>query len=303
MRPEFLLIPILAFSIIIFKSESKVKNKLIIISLLSLVGAFLAKGASDPFGNLYLWLFGHFPGFVMFRDATKWYGIVALTFSILIPLSVYKISQFSIFNKLKSYSILIFSILFILFWVITIRQAVLGRLGGTFIGGKVPVEYSNLTDFLSNQKDFSRTLWVPVSSQFSYSTQNHPIISAQDYFLSYNADDLTKKIERSKNLLLESGVRYVIVPQDTSGTIFLTDRKYDEKVYKKYVSLLSSVKSLKKVKAFGKIVVFQTENPKGLFWSPESAISLSYKYINPTSYKLDVVNARAGIDAISRSAQ
>lgn len=293
MRPEFLLIPILAFSAIIFGSERKLKNKLVILSLLGLIGAFLAKGASDPFGGLYLWLFGHFPGFVMFRDATKWYGIIALTFSLLIPYSLYKLSQLSIFNKLKSYSVFIFAFVFILFWSVTIRQAILGQLGGTFIGGSVPIEYTKLTDFLSNQKGFYRSLWVPKYSQFSYFTQDNPAIPAQDYFSAYNALDLTKKISTSKTFLEEVGVKYIIVPFDSSGTIFTMDRKYSEKVYKNYVNLLSSNKDIKKVKEFGKIVVFETKDSKDLFWSL-SSLSISYKNVSPVEYKVNIKNGKRG---------
>lgn len=102
MRPEFLLLPILAFSSLFFigkkKPEEEKRENLYVIYfvLLGLVGIFLAKGANDPFGGIYLWMFGHVPGFIMFRDPTKWYLLIALSYSMLIPYTVSKI-----YEKLK----------------------------------------------------------------------------------------------------------------------------------------------------------------------------------------------------------
>lgn len=94
MRPEFILLPILAFSSLLFLNKFKnlkEKRYVLFFSLLGLIGAFLAKGANEPFGEIYIWLFENFPGFVMFRDPTKWYVLIAISYSILIPYSIEKI--------------------------------------------------------------------------------------------------------------------------------------------------------------------------------------------------------------------
>jgi len=94
MRPEFLIVPILAFSALFFINKLKnLQEKVYILyfSLLGLIGAFLAKGVNEPFGGMYIWLFENIPGFVMFRDPTKWYILVAISYSILIPYSIEKI--------------------------------------------------------------------------------------------------------------------------------------------------------------------------------------------------------------------
>lgn len=99
-KPEFLLLPILAFSSLLFinnkgktDEEKKEKVHVIYFALVGLVGIFLAKGANDPFGNIYLWMFGHIPGFVMFRDPTKWYLLIGLSYSMLIPFSISKVYE------------------------------------------------------------------------------------------------------------------------------------------------------------------------------------------------------------------
>lgn len=96
-RPEFLILPILAFSSLLFINysitnyELRIKKNVLVFALLGIVGAFLAKGANPPFGEIYLWLFKNFPGMNLFRDASKFYVLVALSYSILIPFSVEQI--------------------------------------------------------------------------------------------------------------------------------------------------------------------------------------------------------------------
>lgn len=117
LRPEFLVLPVLAFSSLLFINYSRVSdlpagkagltslkagklnnslinNKVILhFNLLALLGAFLAKGSNPPFGWIYLWLFDYLPGMKLFRDPTKFYFLVALSYSILIPHSLAKIYQ------------------------------------------------------------------------------------------------------------------------------------------------------------------------------------------------------------------
>lgn len=94
MRAEFLLLPILAFSSLLFiEKVNNLAEKRIILFFagLALIGAFLAKGANEPFGQIYIWMFENIPGFIMFRDSTKWYALIAFSYSILIPYCVEKI--------------------------------------------------------------------------------------------------------------------------------------------------------------------------------------------------------------------
>ena len=94
MRPEFLLLPFLAFSSLLFVAKENKKNTYVLFfALLALLGAFLAKGVNDPFGGVYLWFFDHVPGFIMFRDPTKWYLLIVLSYSVLIPYTVGKVYE------------------------------------------------------------------------------------------------------------------------------------------------------------------------------------------------------------------
>ncbi len=302
LKPEFLLLPIFAFSSLLFINglkSSKERIYVLYFALLGLIGAFLAKGANDPFGGIYLWLFDHFPGFMMFRDPTKWYVLVAVSYSILIPYSVWNIYGFlksKIKNqKSKIYNLqnlfLIFTILYLLF---LIRPALLGQLTGTFKTTTVPDDYLKLEQFLSSQNTFSRTLWIPTQQRFGFYSNLHPAIPAQDFFKTTEYTNILKNVGMSRSLLQESAVKYVVVPYDSQGEIFLKDRKYDNRIYQETINNVSKIPYLKRINGFGKIAVFEAPNPRDHFWTTSSSLSLKYQYISPVEYKIEVKNAKKG---------
>ena len=89
LQSEFVIIPLIAFASLLFIGQrADSKKQIVFFSILALIGAFLAKGAQEPFGSVYQWMFTHVPGFVMFRDPTKWYVLVALGYSVLVPITL-----------------------------------------------------------------------------------------------------------------------------------------------------------------------------------------------------------------------
>ncbi|PIR79698.1 MAG: hypothetical protein COU25_04025 [Candidatus Levybacteria bacterium CG10_big_fil_rev_8_21_14_0_10_35_13] len=273
--------------------------------MLGLLGAFLAKGANEPFGEIYLWLFNHVPGFVLFRDPTKWYTLIALSYSMLIPFTIFKayellkspqkfqISNFK--NQFFNFQNL-FLILTSLFLILLIRPAFLGQLSGTFKSVQIPKEYVRLEQFLSSQESFFRTLWVPTQQRFSYYSAKHPAVPAQNFFKTVEYSQIIKKIKTSEGekLLQEAGVKYVVVPYDSQGEIFLKDRKYNNGIYQKTINEVKQISYLKHANGFGKIAVFEVSNPKDHFWTTSKSLTLKYKYISPVEYKLEIKNARKG---------
>src|SRR6185503_16152979 len=96
-------------------------------------GAFLAKGANDPFGGVYIWMFEHIPGFIMFRDPTKWYVLIAFAYAVLIPFSIWRIHNWlnSKFKNQQYVSLLFLCLVFTLI-LFLIRPALRGEITGTF---------------------------------------------------------------------------------------------------------------------------------------------------------------------------
>ena len=308
MPPEFLLLPVLAFSSLFFVSRVKdirLKTYVLFFALLGLIGAFLAKGANEPFGILYLWMFDHIPGFIMFRDPTKWYTLIAISYSILIPFTIYKIYDFI---KLKTENLKLkagkqipnlFIVLVLGYMLFLIRPAITGQLTGTFKPASVPGDYVKLESFLVSQDSFSRTLWVPTNQRFGFYSSVHPAVPAGDFFNIYDNTKLVQKIASSESLLQNSSIRYVVVPYDSQGEIFLSDRKYDSTLYLKTINDVAKISYLKRIMDFGKIAVFEVPNVKGHFYIETQNLKpktekVEYHYISPVEYKIELQNAKKG---------
>ncbi len=86
--------PILAYFVLFFKLEYRIKKLVYFLITISLVGIFLSAGSHDPLGFLYELMLRFIPGFAAFRSAFyKFMPLVLLPFSILIAMSIYMISQ------------------------------------------------------------------------------------------------------------------------------------------------------------------------------------------------------------------
>jgi len=280
LKPEFLLLPIMAYSSLLFITA---KNRTIIFfALLGLLGAFLAKGINPPFGEINQWLFVSIPGMNLFRDPTKFYLLVVLSYFVLIPFSIYSIcvwlnskfkSQSSKLQfKTQNYFFIILFLFFVGYWVFLIRPAIFGQLGGTFREREVPEEYIKLKDFLSRQPGFFRTLWIPRQHRFSFYSLTHVPVEAEPLFKKAKITDIINQLRKSgtEEYLSKLGIKYIIVPYDPRGEIFVKDRKYDAMEYKNTVAELEQIPWLSRVVGFEKIAVFKIKiDPKDLFWLEE----------------------------------
>lgn len=330
MGPEFLILPILAYSGLFFIQRISQKyaeryaeqRRILFFALLGLCGAFLAKGAHDPFGAINIWIFSHIPFSSLFRDPTKFYLLVAIAYSVLIPFSVYyfsnwivskvknqksKISfdlfesetlqsrrpevlktegqsKYQIFNV--SYVFLIFPILYLLF---LIHPVFLNQLSGTFAKHEIPKEYIDLKNFLHAKKSFSRTLWIPIQQRYNFYSYLHPAVSADKLFHATNSAEVIKKfsVSKSQEMLSRLSVKYIIVPYDSFGEIFVKDRKYNPNEYQNMVDQLDKIDWIKRVSGFEKIAVFELPSYKDHFWLDGEG-DLSYKQISTAEYEITV---------------
>lgn len=327
MRPEFLFIPIIVYtSLLFFKSKDKnIKSKIqlnnqkfnsnekieqsnnqliLFFAFLGLLGAFLAKGANDPFGVVYLWMFNYIPGFDLFRDPSKFYILVALSYSILIPLTIhsciewfnsrFKFQKAKLLFNIQNYVTHLLIIFFICFWLFTLRQAVFWQLNGTFKPVTIPANYLTLENYLSNQHQFSRSLWVPTTQRYAFSTTNHPSVSAQDFFSLYDNNKLIQSVAKSEKQLQVAGIKYVIVPTDPQGEIFLKDRSYYNKAYLSAVSRIKKISWLKPLPQVSNLALFEVPGSKSHFWSPDAKMKISYSSVSPVEYNVSVTNAKEG---------
>lgn len=291
MQPEFLVLPILAFGSLLFMKASHrdQRKKVFFLAVLALVGSFLGKGANPPLGELYILAFEKVPGFVMFRDPTKFYILVSLAFSLLIP---FTLSRLSLWLKKRyafssTLAVLLVFTAFVLLWGISIREAVQGNLEGTFSKRSVPNEYIQLKDFLYSQPSYFRVLMAPRWHRFVFNSDMHPLVDASYLFDSREMGELAEHISKSQDYLSELSIRYIIVPDDSLGEIFLKDRKYDDAQYESMVKSLEKIPWIKKVFTAGKIIVFETQYRKDRFWL-DGENSSPYTPVDSTKYIVDV---------------
>lgn len=171
---EFIFIPILVFSAAILTPRNFWVGFWLLVSLVSV---FLTKGAIEPFASFYPWLFSHIPGFSLFRDSTKFFCLVALSYSYLLGITIDEIiKRIDKFPKIK----LVFFSAVICYLVFLIRPVWLGQMTGVFSDPSFQSEYSNLGEYLANDHQFSRIFWIPTIAPLGEIDLAHPVVQAAD---------------------------------------------------------------------------------------------------------------------------
>lgn len=314
----FWFIPIIAFLGLILNRKNK---NVLFFGLVSLLGIFLSKQIGEPLGFVYQWLFENFPGFNAFREATKFYFLIALGYSVLIGAFVAWLWENWNKQKWKIYAkyFLTFLIYFIFLW--NTKPIITGEIGSMFVPRNLPQDYLILKDFILNQNYFFRTFWVPRDSRWGIYVNNNPKISnvgiIQDSWSNFiNLENKEKKLSRqeqildiysknfSNNLFDATSVKYVIVTtQDISndGDLFIYyGGKENPKIREWYISKLDKIDWLKKIDIGTKdLVVYENENyrphiyvtkeKETIYWEvPYEKVEFEQK--NPTQYKISLKN-------------
>ncbi len=281
----FLLIPLIAFSVLVFSSN----RFILFFVVLSLVGSFLAKGTNEPFGGVYNFFFEHIPGFVMFRDPTKFYSLISLSYSVLIPASVVAILQkFRIDKKKYSKFVYIFSLLIIIFWGIVHKELFLGMLTGNFSPPKYSNEYKRYKDYMMNDQEFSRVLWIPEHDRFAYNSSLHPMVDANVLIDSFNENVLAEQATSSSFIeaVKSKGIRYIAVATDISQKVYLTEYRYDPTRREKYITILNEMQ-IPKISGFNELHLYDLGLPPPLI-SDSSGTGLSYIQHTSSHYSVNI---------------
>lgn len=242
---------ILTLPFIFRTKDIKRYGKLLLIFLLF---AFFAKGGGRPFGNLYNLFIFKFPLAQAFRDASKFYTPLLLTYSLLLAFVINK------FKKLFYSSLLV--ILLISYPVIK------GIPNGILSGNKNVQDIEAISQKVENSN--GRVFWFPSVHPYSVNDQNTQSISASslvDYrpFARLNAGtyDRFNFLHNSESAawLAYINTKYLALINDPRHPI--KDKK-ESQHWQSLLDLISSQSYLEKV--------FDQNN------------SLLYKFTNETSY-------------------
>jgi len=207
---------------------------------------------------------------------------------------------------------------FLLVW--PIRNAILGRLQGTFKAKRIPEEYISFKNFVFEQKDFFRIFWLPKRQRFGYWSNFHPSIDAEEFFTENECrkpfcslgvsmpDKWGKKCfpndrchvrelsyflnPQTAETLSQMAVKYVVVPFDSEEEIFIAERKYNSQQREEVEEFLDTVPWLKKVEVAEDMTVYELPEFKDHFFvAGKITPKIEWKMINSAKYKVQVKNA------------
>lgn len=206
------------------------------------IGAFLAKGQNAPLPDIYPWLFNHIPGFRLFRESAKFSVVADFAYAILIAASV------TFLEKRKKGLAIISTLLLTGYAGIMIAPFISGRIHDLSTSYTVPDEYASFQKILTEDKNFSRSLWIPQPERFVYYSETHPKVDAGTVlsnewkpFIVNQNDPYSLFTQPNAKALLDFGsIRYIGVPSDTTKDIY----QWFGRSKKGFASLLASIPQL-----------------------------------------------------------
>ena len=173
---EFLIIPLLSFSAILFARKRK---HILFWLLVGLLGIFMVKGSNPPLGSTYPWLFQKIPGLSLFRDPTKFFVFITLSYSLLIGATVDGLMKYIEPRlKIKSFKIEYVPILLLIYLVFLVSPVYGGKLTGLFSEPYQKSEFLKVAEIIKADKNFGRTFWISSRMPLSYASGLHPSVEA-----------------------------------------------------------------------------------------------------------------------------
>lgn len=267
---------------------------------ISLIGITLVKSTNLPLPELYIWLFGFFPGFNAFRDSSKFFFLVAFGYAILIAFFTDWFLKNSSSLRIKALFLIFVCSLFFLNAI----PIITGSAGTLFVSRYIPTDYVAFKNLVEEENTYFRTLWIPTDSRWTFYTNLNPVLSGADLSqetwselyqsLSPNATTQTQIVNLfkqpfSQELLNVSAVKYVFIPvadkaNDDDFFVSYGGTK-DPNIRQWYINQLDQVPFLKKIDIGTKdLVVYENtdyKEPISTFttlYSLDSTDNLDTKY-------------------------
>lgn len=259
--PVFLaIIPLL---VVLWLIKNKRNNVFLFFALTFLLWVFLTKQSAEPFSGFYFWMYKNFPWFNAFREASKFFIISALSFSILLWLFFKKNN----FQKKFLHILLFWSFLVVIFSNICI--VFYWKLWTMFIQRKYEKDIENLNEIFNIDPVFYRVLWLPHVNKFSDYDNKHPAVSLlSNYETIYSKFNSETNISLEKTfqniishpdfikLLREQSVKYIILPRDLIWDDVLSSWKNPWL----YINILDQKEGIKKIYEKNGNFIYEVEN-------------------------------------------
>lgn len=177
----FLILPLLAFGFLVIRNRQRDIRKYLayFASIIALLGILLAKQQGVPFVYLYEWLYVNMPGFSLFRESSKFYILINLSYAYLIGYTLFVISNESR-KKQSFFKLAVAGGMLIIVFMMTTLPVVTGVLTPLFSVKSESSEYRTFNEIIENDSEDFRTLIIPSSDRWTTATLNHPRISLSD---------------------------------------------------------------------------------------------------------------------------
>ena len=258
----------------------------------------------------------HFPGFNAFREASKFYFLIALGYSVLIAafIDVVWKNKSSILRNTSIKLVIVFIV--IILFVANTKPVLTQEIGSLFVARQIPGDYKKLENVISQKNNYFRTLWIPIDSRWSIYANNHPKLGLiteinANWFSFIQGKILAKddipaermtdfmKLHEANQLLNMSSIEYIIVP--------LEDKANDDNFFPDYgknrqfyIDQLSKISYLHKINVGTKnLVIYENKNSRPHIYVTNNQETISkeqgykvidYEFVNPTEYKFSVKN-------------
>ena len=265
----FWFIPLFVFSGLLFlpKQPRHIKAVTLFMYAVALLGIFLGKQSHEPFAGIYGWLHAHVPGFRMYRESSKFFILITITYAYLIAFTFYAISCACCVYKKSIYYTVRGGLCVILvgLFLINVVPLLNGKIGTMFVRRDIHNDYEIYQKFVGDQKEFFRVLGVPQFSRYASYTARHPKVDVVNVINNswkkfidpeqktndrYNIEKLVTA-NYFDYLLDVSSIKYIFVPvrdvQNDDDFFNVYGGREDPYVQQWYVDLLDHVRGLSKV--------------------------------------------------------
>ena len=166
----FWLYPILAFTGFIIGRKNK---PIVYFGLLALIGIFLTKQDSAPFGQIYTFFYNHVPGFSAFREASKFYFVIVISYSVLIGSFAFSLLNYLKSQKISKY-IIVFLIALLPLW--NTVPMLTGSIKTMFIPKTIPADIEKVNTYFSKEEYYSGIFWININHIWIMSNNKNPVI-------------------------------------------------------------------------------------------------------------------------------
>jgi hypothetical protein len=207
--PLFYLLPLPFVAVLLKRRATSVE---LFLFTLAIVSIFLVKGSNPPAGDLYIWLFNHLPGFVMFRDPSKFYQPLALAYALLLGRAVTlcpvpRHLHLAPILRLAARGLMPAACVGVI--LLQALPVAANTSWGTLAPVTVPRDYVTFDQFIDRQPQFFRIMWITGASPFASASALHPSIDA-----SYLGDPESWRRPQIHKVLQALSVKYLVVTED-----------------------------------------------------------------------------------------